>query len=150
MDLDEMIPVLEQLRDQIVEFVTVGSLKYLSMANKIRSSTAFFGNLAKVKPILVSDKTGNQKTFETVRGRAQSLIRVCDLFLQYFEDIPEHKVYIIYAGHQEDAHKLQDILVQEKGFDPNRIIITELGPTVGATVGPGTVGLFGYGKKAAV
>ncbi len=56
------------IRKKVNQYVTVHSLDALKRAGRVKGSTAFFGNLMGVKPILISDANGDQAAYKKVKG----------------------------------------------------------------------------------
>ncbi|EHO53021.1 DegV family protein [Lentilactobacillus kisonensis] len=53
-----ILPKLEQVRDSIHVCLVVDSLSHLQRTGRISNTSAFFGNLLKIKPILTFDEAG--------------------------------------------------------------------------------------------
>ncbi len=144
--LDEVIKQTEAMRNNVTQFVTVESLTYLSKANRVKASTATFGNLFRVKPILYSDAEGNQTAFKKVKGRKQSVDETVKLFLEHVED-PENQVIYIVHGDDIETAKYMKNKILESGVKFKDIKIIVVGAIIGVSTGPGMVGLFGMGKE---
>ena len=146
LSLDEVIKQTEAMRNNVIEFCTVESLTYLSKANRVKASTAIFGNLFKVKPILYSDAEGNQTSIKKVKGRIQSVDEVVKLFLENVTEPENQEVYIIHGDDIEIANYVKDKLLKS-GVQFKGINIMVVGAVIGVSTGPGMVGIFGMGKE---
>ena len=144
--LDEVIKQTEAMRNNVVEFVTVETLTYLSKANRVKATTATFGNLFKVKPILYSDAEGNQTAWKKVKGRKESVNEVVKLFLERVTEPENQEVYIIHGDDLETAKYIKEKLL-ESGVRFKGINIIVVGAVIGISTGPGMVGIFGMGKE---
>ena len=126
------------------QFATVENLTTLKKAGRVTASSAFFGNLFQVKPILISDVKGHNYAIEKVKGRKASLIHIADLAVDCCLD-PENEVF--YVADSDDAEAAQitaDAILRKI---PNaKIHRGPLGPIIGACTGPGTVSVYVYGK----
>lgn len=146
LSLDEVIKGTEAMRNNVIEFVTVETLTYLSKANRVKASTAAFGNLFKVKPILYSDAEGNQTSYKKVKGRKESVNEMIKLFLENITEPEKQEIYITHGDDLETAKYIKEKLIASgvtfKGI--NTIVV---GPIIGVSTGPGMVGLFGMGKE---
>lgn len=144
--LDEVIKQTEAMRNNVVEFVTVETLTYLSKANRVKATTATFGNLFRVKPILYSDAEGNQTAWKKVKGRKESVNEVVKLFLERVTEPENQEVYIIHGDDLETAKYIKEKLL-ESGVKFKGINIIVVGAVIGISTGPGMVGIFGMGKE---
>ena len=144
--LDEVIKQTEAMRNNVIEFCTVETLTYLSKANRVKASTATFGNLFKVKPILYSDAEGNQTSIKKVKGRKESVNEVVKLFLENVTEPENQEIYIIHGDDLEIAKYVKEKLI-ESGVKFKGINIMVVGAIIGISTGPGMVGIFGMGKE---
>lgn len=125
----------------------VESLKYLKMAGRVSASSAFFGGLLNIKPLLISDAKGQNFAVEKVKGRKNSIDRVAARFAERYEDVPYQHVFVSHSDCIEDAEYFKSALqtaLPDKNLD---IHVGYIGPIVGASVGPGTLAVYFYGKK---
>ena len=58
-----------EIRKTVQQFATVHTLDHLKKAGRVSASSAFFGNLMGVKPILVADVNGAQAAYKKVKVR---------------------------------------------------------------------------------
>lgn len=124
-----------------------GSLEYLRRAGRVKASSAFFGNLFGVKPILISDRKGQNYALKKVKGFPNARMAVVELVN---EGVTEETqvLNIVHSDNLEEANILKDMILQQHDF--KEIRVANIGPIVGASVGPGTVGAFIYGKEETV
>jgi fatty acid-binding protein DegV len=81
------------------QFGAIDDLTYLKRAGRVSASSAFFGNLFGVKPIVISDIKGHNYAYKKVKGRKASLIDIAQETVAATEDI-EHAT--IWIGHIDD------------------------------------------------
>lgn len=138
------------LADKSMQFCTVGELTYLKRAGRVKASTAFFGNLFGIKPILISNKKGENEAVKKVKGRKNSLDALVDMLKNSLTDeypVSEQTVMIAHADCIEDA-KYLEAQVKEK-ISPKDTYIYAIGPIIGASAGPDTVALYAFGNQYA-
>ncbi|MGF2384823.1 DegV family protein [Lentilactobacillus otakiensis] len=75
---DVIIPKLEELRDSIHVSLVVDSLDHLQRTGRISNTSAFFGNLLKIKPILTFDDAGKIVPEAKERTMKQALQHIID------------------------------------------------------------------------
>ncbi len=142
---EEIAEKILAMRKNVNEYVTVHSLKALHRAGRVKGPAAFFGNLLGVKPIIISDKNGEQAAFKKVKGRRTSFEEIVALLKESIVKPEEQTVYIAHADCSEE--EIQELTELIKKNIPCRGIYTWLiGPIVGASIGPDAVGVFAFGK----
>ncbi len=141
---EEIVAAVEQKREYVNQFVTVGSLDMLKKSGRVKGSAAFFGNLLGVKPIIISDKNGQNVPICKVKGRMSSLNKLIELTAEAVVNPAEQAVYISHADCEEAADYLKQRAL-ELGFA--KAHVGYIGPVVGACIGPDAVGIWCYGKK---
>lgn len=135
----------------IRQFVTVDNLNYLKNAGRIKASKAFFGNLFGVKPIIVNDVHGANVAVGKAKGKKNAL----DMLVSMLKDaicyddneypVSEQTIYVGHADTREDADYLAKRVMEE--IKPKDVYINYIGPVIGASVGPGSAVLYGFGKQ---
>jgi len=128
---------------------TVDSLVYLKRAGRVSSVSAFFGGMLNIKPIIIADALGYNFALEKIRGRKASLCRIAERVAQSYEDVPYQKMFISHADCLEDAEMLKAMILEKIGKDIE-VYIGYVGACIGATVGPGMIGVYYFGKKVEV
>ncbi|MBQ8371463.1 MAG: DegV family protein [Clostridia bacterium] len=126
---------------------TVDKLVYLKRAGRVSAASAFFGGLLNIKPIIIRDACGRNAAVEKVKGRMTSFKRLIERFLEGYvpSDMP---ITIAHADCIEDAEELKGMLAAALDEnDKTEIRIDYVGPMVGASVGPGMIGIYFYGKE---
>ncbi len=131
------------LRNTVNMFCTVHSLDALRRSGRVKASSAFFGNLLGVKPIIISDKDGNNTAIKKVKGRINSMEELASLTAESLKDSDDKLVLLTHADSDEDAETLKNMLL-EKVPDAD-VHICPMGPIIGASIGPDALCLFSYG-----
>ena len=142
--IDEVVDYLEDNKLRFQTYATVATLDWLKKAGRIKASTAFFGNLIGVKPIIVGDKNGNYYSFKKVKGRKPSLDELVNTIIERVEDKPENIVFVEHADCEKDALYIKDAL---KDKIKAQIHVCSLGPIISATTGPDTITVNFYGEE---
>ena len=135
-------------RKKVNEFATVHSLDCLKRAGRVKASSAFFGNLFGVKPILIADVEGNQFGFKKVKGRKASLQEIVSIMKEAVLEPENQTCYVMHADCEEEAKELAEIIKAEIPFKDIKLGI--IGPIIGASVGPDTIGLWAFGKEVTI
>ncbi len=142
---EEVADRVNEIKKTVHEFATVHTLDYLKRAGRVSGSSAFFGNLMGIKPILVSDANGAQAAYKKVKGRANSFKEIVALLKENIIDPENQTIYLAHADcNEDDINAVIEILRSEINFKD--IHIGYIGPIVGASVGPDCIGVWGWGK----
>lgn len=126
---------------------SVDKLTYLRQAGRVGAASAFFGGLLNIKPLIIADAIGQNFAVEKIKGRRQSMQRIADRFVDNYVDVPYQKIFISHADCLEDAEILKGMLLEKLGDKKVEIYIGYVGSCVGATVGPGMIGAYYFGKE---
>lgn len=143
--LEENVEILEKEKTSFKEIGIPESLSYLRRAGRVNASAAFFGNIVSLKPILAFDDKGSNVAIEKAIGKKKAFKRMAEIIKDDIVD-PENQVIYLMSGdcNEEDVNYFkQSVLNQVKVKD---IVVTPLGPVIGASSGPGTIIINYKGK----
>lgn len=144
---EETAKYIEDIRLCVNQCGTVASMEYLRRAGRVKASKAFFGNLFGIKPIIISDRKGQNYAYKKVKGISAARVAIAE----HLKDAADGKLDALYISHadcQADAESLRDAILQIAPFA--QVHIGVIGPIVGASVGPGTVIAFCMGKEVMI
>lgn len=142
--IDETYNMLEETKLKLCHWFTVDDLFFLSRGGRVSSTTAVFGSLLNIKPVMHVDDNGKLIPTGKVRGRKQALLYLVERFKELAID-PENQVISISHG---DCLTDAEFVINEikKTYNIKDVIYNCLDPVIGAHAGPGTVALFFVGK----
>ena len=143
--LEETAQWVEAHKENLVHVFTVDDLFHLHRGGRVSKATAIVGTLAGIKPLLHVDEEGHLTAVGKVRGRKKSLQALVDMMEKQVGSWRDQNdcIFISHGDCAEDADYVKQ-LVQER-FGVKDFLINEIGPTIGAHSGPGTVALFFMG-----
>ena len=141
----EVAEYITGIRNNVLQYITVHTLEYLKRAGRVSASSAFFGNLMGVKPILISDANGVQTPIKKVKGRQASLREMAALLKENIIEPEKQTVYVIHADcAPEEVQTFVDMIRSEV---PCRDVqVWYIGPIIGASIGPDAIGVLAFGK----
>ena len=148
--VEEVAAAAEAVAPYSMQFCTVGELTYLKRAGRVKAATAFFGNLFGIKPILISNKKGENEAVKKVKGRKNSLDELVNMLSKSLTDehpASEQTIFVVHADCEKDADYLAEQV--KKFINPKEIYINAIGPIIGASAGPDTVALYAFGNQYA-
>lgn len=126
------------VKNRIYMLFTVSDLKYLARGGRISKTSATFGNVLNIKPILSVDEGGKLIARTKVFSRKISLSRMIEKTKEKFNR--EYcKIYIGHADCKEDAEVVAKKLIYALDVP---VQIENIGPVIGAHSGPGTLAIF--------
>jgi DegV family protein with EDD domain len=133
---DEAVERARRARETIKMWFAIDTLEYLRKGGRIGGASAWIGGALKIKPILTIDR--EITPVERVRTRARSLERLRDYARQRHEAGADAWV-VQYIQDDETAKGLADDCREIFGREP--AFVDEIGPVIGAHVGPGLIGV---------
>jgi DegV family protein with EDD domain len=132
----EALARAKEVRETIRMWFAVDTLEYLRKGGRIGGASAWIGGALKIKPILTIDR--EIVPVERVRTRARSLERLRGYARQLHESGADAWV-IQHIQDHETAELLAADCREIFGCEP--AFISEIGPVIGAHVGPGLIGV---------
>ena len=116
----------------------VDTLEYLRRGGRIGPASAWLGSALKIKPILTLDK--EITPIERVRTGGKAMRRLLEYMEQLYADGGDGWV-VQHVQAPEEAQQLIEATRAMTGRDP--AFVSEVGPVIGAHVGPGLLGIGG-------
>ena len=144
--LDEVRAYAEEIKPNLVHLFTVDDLFFLKRGGRVSALTAVAGSLLGIKPVLHVDDVGHLVKIGVKKGRKGSLNDLCERMKATAFDPAEQLVFISHGDCEEDANYLAEKIKTEMGVK-EPILVSHIGPVIGAHAGPGTVALFFIGKE---
>ncbi len=130
-----------QAREELKMWFAIDTLEYLRRGGRIGGARAWIGSALKIKPILTLEE--EITPVERVRTRARSIERLRDYARRRHESGLDAWV-IQHIQDPETAGALADDCREIFGCEP--VYISEIGPVIGAHVGPGLLGVGSVSK----
>jgi DegV family protein with EDD domain len=128
----------ERCRDALGMWFAIDTLEYLRKGGRIGAAQAWLGSALQIKPILT---LGEEITpVERVRTRRRAFERMVDYARQLRDDGADAWV-VQYIQDLETAQRLVEQCRELFGSEP--VFVSEVGPVIGAHVGPGLIGVGG-------
>lgn len=127
------------LEKSVVNF-TVENLTWLKKGGRMNAMSAFVGDMFDIKPI-IAVKDGKMVPVDRKRGKKNVFKAMAEYASKTREG--EQGDYDLWVGHcnaLDDAAYLAGKLAGSLDYQINNIVIMEIGPTITAHTGPGSVG----------
>jgi fatty acid kinase fatty acid binding subunit len=133
---EEALARAKQVRETLKMWFAVDTLEYLRKGGRIGGASAWIGGALKIKPILTIDR--EIAPVERVRTRSRSLERLRGYARQLHESGADAWV----VQHIQDPETAEVLAADcHEIFGGGPAFISEIGPVIGAHVGPGLIGI---------
>jgi len=136
--LDEVEETAHRARESLKMWFAIDTLEYLKRGGRIGAASAWIGSTLKIKPILTVES--QMTPVERVRTGKRAFERMVDYARERHESGADGWVVQHIQAH-EDAARLTERCHEVFGTDP--LFTSEIGPVIGAHVGPGLLGVGG-------
>jgi DegV family protein with EDD domain len=147
--LEEAAKWLSDHALNVVHVFTVDDLFHLHRGGRVSKASAILGSLAAIKPKLHVDNEGHLILIGKLRGRKKSLNALVDYMEEksgsWMQENKDDYIFISHSDCIEDAEYVRD-KIRER-FGAEHFLINNIGPTIGAHTGTGTVALFFMGES---
>lgn len=130
---DEIVETVEKMKENMSINLTVESLEYLKRGGRLSNMQAVIGTLLNIKPI-ISLVDGKLVATDKARGKKKAI----ELMMS---KIPTNvkRISIEHVQNEEEAKKIKELI--EAKFEYAEISIDEIGPVIGAHLGPKAIGI---------
>ena len=133
---EEAVDRAQRARDGLKMWFAIDTLEYLRRGGRIGGASAWIGSALKIKPILTLE--AEITPVERVRTRSRSLERLRDYARQRHESGADAWV----IQHIQDTETAEALAADcREIFGRDAVFISEIGPVIGAHVGPGLMGV---------
>lgn len=136
--MDEVAQWVLDNRMRAQAWMTVGDLKYLARGGRISPTSAVFGTILDIKPIICLGRGGKMDAVEKVRGHKKTLRTIVERTAENIVHPEEQTLIILHGDVPEEAETLAGML-RERIPTLKDIRIQIVGPVIGAHCGPGTL-----------
>lgn len=145
MSIEDNFSATEERVNHLCHYFTPDDLFHLCRGGRVSKGAAIAGTLFQIKPILYCNIDGKLIPISKVKGRKKALMGLLNYMLETMTSVEDNQTIMIsHADALEDAEFLKSKITEKTGITD--IIITDIGPVIGAHAGPGTVALFFIGK----
>jgi fatty acid kinase fatty acid binding subunit len=133
---EEALARARQAREELKMWFAIDTLEYLRRGGRIGGAAAWIGSALKIKPILTLEE--EITPIERVRTRARSIERLRS-YARERHDSGSDAWVVQHIQADETAAALVDDCREIFGCEP--AFVSEVGPVIGAHVGPGLLGV---------
>ncbi len=144
--LEAMLAAAEQVRKDMVYYVSLDTIEYLSRGGRISEAARFLNSVLHIKPLIyVKPETGSVGASIPARSRKAA---IDGLFKEFFGHIdaslPMH-ITVLHNAALPEAQTLAERV--QASYSPKELFISIVSPVLGVHTGPGAIALCGYSEK---
>lgn len=143
--IEEVRDFVEENKLKLCHWFTVDDLFFLKRGGRVSAATAVMGTMLSIKPVLHVDDAGKLINVSKARGRKASIAALAARMEETAIDPANQTIFISHGDCLEEAEYLAELVKTKMGVKD--ILISPVGPVIGAHSGPGTMALFFIGTK---
>lgn len=141
--LEQVAQYLEDVKLKVCAIFTVDELGTLMRGGRISVTKAFLGTLLNMKPLLRINDEGKLVPFGKARGRKNAVNTLIDTLDGALADTDT--LFIAHGDIEEEALRVKDEILKRHP-DIKSVLVSDIGPVIGAHAGPGTLAFIYVGK----
>jgi DegV family protein with EDD domain len=147
-DIDELYAWAQENKLKVNHWFFSTDLTYFVRGGRISKASGWFGTLLKICPLLNVNTKGSLVPREKIRTKERVIRTIVDRMAENAQHGENYsgKCYITHAACYEDARKVADLIEARFPNLDGKVVINDIGTTIGSHTGPGTVALFFFGE----
>ena len=147
MDLDALYAWAQEHKLNLHHWFLSTDLTYYIKGGRISKAAGFFGGILNICPLLNVDNAGKLVPRHKIRTKGRVLHAIVDKMVDNAENGLDYadKCYISQSDCYADARFVADQVEQRFPKLKGKVLINNVGSTIGCHTGPGTVALFFWG-----
>ena len=149
MEIDELRAWLEAHKKEMHHWFFSTDLTFFIKGGRVSPLSGWFGTVLKICPILDVDKDGRLVPRFKIRGKQRVRQEIVNKMKQFAKDREAYgeKCFLSHSDCYEDAKVVADLVEEAFPHMQGKVVINNIGPTIGCHTGPGTVALFFWGDE---
>jgi DegV family protein with EDD domain len=149
MDIDGLRDWAEENKLRMHHWFFSTDLTFYVKGGRISKAAGVFGGLLNICPLLNMDNLGRLIPREKIRTKKKVIATIVDRMEQTADKGLDYdgKCYISMSACPEDAQEVARLVEERFPKLNGKVLINNIGTTIGSHTGPGTVALFFWGKK---
>ena len=142
-NLEAMLAAAEMVRRNMVYYVSLDTIEYLSRGGRIAEAATFLGSILRIKPLIyVRPETGTVAPSIPARSRKNALEGLVKEFFRRFTHGQGLHIAVLHNDALEEAQQVCELVQRE--YSPQELFVTITSPVLGAHTGPKAIALVGY------
>ena len=145
----ELADWIEKNRLKLHHWFFSTDLSFFVKGGRISKTAAVFGGLLEICPLMNMDNLGRLIPRFKVRTKKRVIRQIVDKMEEFADKGLDYdgKCFISMSACLEDARAVADLVEARFPKLDGKVVINNIGTTIGSHTGPGTVALFFFGQK---
>lgn len=148
-NIDEIREFAENNKLRLNHWFFSTDLTYYVRGGRISKADAIIGNMLNICPLMTVNNEGRLIFKDKIRKKKKVCNRIVEIMEKLADDGNKYsdKCYISMSACLEDAQQVAMLIRERFPYIKGKILINNVGTTIGSHTGPGTVALFFWGKE---
>ena len=149
LSIDELRDWVEANKLRMHHWFFSTDLTFFVKGGRISAASGFFGGILNICPLLNVDVNGRLVPRSKIRGKKKVISEIVQRMEEYADNGLDYdgKCYISNSACYEDAKAVADLIEARFPKLDGKVLINNVGTTIGSHTGPGTVALFFWGAE---
>ena len=149
MDVDTLYAWAEENRLKLHHWFFSTDLTFYVRGGRVSKASGWFGTVLKICPLLNMDNEGRLVPRYKIRTKAKVIEAIVQKMEEHAQNGHDYdgKCYISMSACEEDARQVAEKVEQRFPKLNGKVLINNIGTTIGSHTGPGTVALFFWGDE---
>ena len=149
MGIDELRGWVEENKLRVNHWFFTTDLTFFIKGGRVSKVSGFVGNLLNICPLLNVDYQGKLIPREKIRTKKKVIAETVNKMVQNADNGLDYadKCYISMSACRQDAEAVAKLIEEKFPKLNGKVLINNIGTTIGSHTGPGTVALFFWGRK---
>ena len=147
--IDEIYEWVEENKLHLNHWFFSTDLSFYVKGGRISKASGWFGTALDICPLLNVDSNGKLIPRTKCRGKKKVIREIVKRMYENAADGTDYKgkCYMSHSNCYEDARLVADYIEKNFPMLKGKVVINNIGTTIGSHTGPGTVALFFWGNK---
>lgn len=148
-DIDTLYNWAEENKRKMHHWFFTTDLTFFVKGGRVSKVSGWFGTVLNICPLLNVSNEGKLVPRKKIRGKAAVIKAIVEQMENNAEGGLDYngKCYISNSACLEDAREVADLIEAKFPNLNGKVVINNIGTTIGSHTGPGTVALFFWGKE---
>ena len=147
--IDELYEWVEENKLRVHHWFYSTDLTFFVKGGRVSKVSGWFGTILQICPLLNVDNNGKLIPREKIRTKPKVIQAIVNKMVEHADGGAEYegKCYITHSGRFNDAKEVANLIMEKIPGTKGKIVINNIGTTIGSHTGPGTVAVFFWGSK---
>lgn len=142
--IEEVAKALDEEKLSIHQMGPLDDLFFLNRSGRVTKTIAVMGTMVGIRPLADFQPNGFCQPIGKVKGMNKALETAAEYVAMTIKDPKDSIVIVAHSFRKKEAEAFIGLLEDKVG--PKRIILTSVGQISGASIGPGLIAAFYFGK----